>query len=499
MRFAFLSLFVLACTTSRDRPRVDWSDGAVVDAGVDASIDATPAVEPLRPAPVAWPADFLGGTPTGFLADNAHVRALREASQLTFHRDPSDSARGIVTARGVTLEGEAYEHAYLARYHPLSAPDFSIERRLSRNAFDDWARIPDREAGFDYCAATLTQCLAECSREWCPSSCRADARRCLTIEDVVARDDDAVAVVHEHASEPHRWDRDEEPVRIVFELRWGSSRRTLYPDETLGRGLFEGLELSVVKLSARRSAVYLHAAKTGHNRVLIRDDETLLDLGGHMLHDYEAPLPSDGSFASHDRPWTSDEAGRIRFPGDNTLRRPFTETEYCGPSTMTDQQSSWDRHRRRTEDIIVRLNARSDAVRSVSRTTSRWGACYDELLAACPFVDLIGDAGTNRLGEILRNVRYEPETQSLALRVSAGRVVVRISEEKREVTYLDEIHALVDGRAVYPRACQQDVPPPYCEADGHSAILHTHDALTLELDLPPGPAELVATGYYVPL
>lgn len=476
------------------------ADGPLTDGPVnDETADAGTPAEPPRPPPVRWPTTFLGGTASGFLADNDHVAELYEASEFSFHQDPADSTRGVVTSHGVTVEGRAFERSYVTQYRRLGAPNFTIGQPLARQQLPDWARFPVREQRFDYCAETLSTCLAECDRDWCPAQCRATARRCMTVEDIVAQDGDATVVIHENAYETAAWHKDE-PMRVVAEVRWGDARRRIFQDEVLGRALFESLEMSLVRLSPRRSAVYLHSARTEHNRVLVREDAKLHELGGGILHAYQQPLMRESFFGDRHRPWTWPpmDSSRIRFPGDNTLRRDFVETAYCGPSELDSSQSSYARHRRRSDQVVLRLNAASDTIQRVTRTRSRWGACYDEHIAACPFVDVVNGSETVRLGEILRNVRYEAETQSLTLPNNGGPMVVRISEEKREVTHLDEVHAWVGGVRFSPRVCQNEVPPSYCEADGHSTILETGDSLTLHFDLPPGKAELVATGYYVP-
>lgn len=123
--------------------------------------------------------------------------------------------------------------------------------------------------------------------------------------------------------------------------------------------------------------------------------------------------------------------------------------------------------------------------------------------AACPFVyERVGDRWAYR-GEILRNLatRAVEGTQTLALRgeCSATRTV-RITEEKRERTYLDSIALSIDGETILPDACT--TPSAMCTDDGRYLELALGDAIELTFTLPAATCssgELVANGYYTPL
>ena len=125
-----------------------------------------------------------------------------------------------------------------------------------------------------------------------------------------------------------------------------------------------------------------------------------------------------------------------------------------------------------------------------------------DALAAGPFVYRLGDGEPQLLGEILRNVRgaAAATVQSLAVEGRGeGRVEVRLSEQKPEVTYLDEVFLEVDGVRVEPQACRAAAAPAYCAADGRNHLMGEGDALDLQFVTPPhAAARLVARGYYVP-
>lgn len=123
--------------------------------------------------------------------------------------------------------------------------------------------------------------------------------------------------------------------------------------------------------------------------------------------------------------------------------------------------------------------------------------------AACPFVyERVGDTWAYR-GEILRNLatRAIEGTQALALvgGCTATRTV-RVTEEKRERTYLDSVVLSIDGRTIRPDACS--TVSAMCADDGIYLELGEGDAIELTFTLPTpscSAGELVANGYYTPL
>lgn len=113
--------------------------------------------------------------------------------------------------------------------------------------------------------------------------------------------------------------------------------------------------------------------------------------------------------------------------------------------------------------------------------------------AACPFVYVERGGSLNYAGEILRNMD-RPELrgeQGLILNdidCSNGTVRVVLAEEKREVTYLDSLWLIVDGRRVEPRQVIS------------SQVLRQGDRLeaTFDVSTTCTHVELMASGYYVP-
>lgn len=123
-------------------------------------------------------------------------------------------------------------------------------------------------------------------------------------------------------------------------------------------------------------------------------------------------------------------------------------------------------------------------------------------LAACPYVDVVhADGSTQEMGEILRWLHAEDlhDTQTLDLGdVEAGRLVVRLREDKPEVTHLFEVHVEVDGVPLDPLDCGADDAPRYCGGD-QEHILREGERIDVVFDVPTaGHAVLSATGYYIP-
>ncbi len=130
-----------------------------------------------------------------------------------------------------------------------------------------------------------------------------------------------------------------------------------------------------------------------------------------------------------------------------------------------------------------------------------WGTA-----AACPHVYAgRGDAAPEFQGEILRHLagRKLEARQSLALTTETecgSPVRVRLSENKPEITYLDEVYLQVGDRRIPPGDC---AVARYCANDGRYHRLAPGDSLELVFDIPDRlactPATLVADGYYAPL
>lgn len=183
----------------------------------------------------------------------------------------------------------------------------------------------------------------------------------------------------------------------------------------------------------------------------------------------------------------------LRFPGDGTMRYVEDGWGACNRTKHPKEVA--------LQEVSYRLNdTATKMIESDRKDTVKTQKC--DMLAACPFVYVVGSDREMFVGEILRNLRRPAlyAQQSLALPRTEGPLRIRIAEEKKEVTYLDEVHVLADGQRIQPRSCRQISQWAYCRADDLPHLLHESESLTLEFDLPRGASqiELVASGYYVP-
>jgi hypothetical protein len=153
--------------------------------------------------------------------------------------------------------------------------------------------------------------------------------------------------------------------------------------------------------------------------------------------------------------------------------------------------------KRATKQIIaLRLDAKGTKLVE-SRTRGTEVQECDEL-SACPFVYEIVDGQPVFMGEILRNIRYTSALQGLAIGKGTG-ARIRLTEEKPEITFVDELYLEVDGVRVAPKACGTDPTLAYCSADGRYHVMTRGDVLMLDFDAKPGMRQLFARGYYTPV
>jgi len=160
-----------------------------------------------------------------------------------------------------------------------------------------------------------------------------------------------------------------------------------------------------------------------------------------------------------------------------------------------------DDARAKVHAVALRLNRKGTEMIRTRAPSRRVISCDYDAMSACPFVYELDDGTPWFAGEILRNLRGSPAyaLQSLGLRTqTAGTARLRLSEEKPEVTYLDEIYLVVDGTRVAPTACRATPAPAYCVADHRYHVMAEGDTLELELDVPAGPRSLFARGFYIP-
>jgi hypothetical protein len=179
------------------------------------------------------------------------------------------------------------------------------------------------------------------------------------------------------------------------------------------------------------------------------------------------------------------------FSGDGTARYDedgWTACERLGHPTRANRQR-----------VTLRM-VDGEMIEHSRRDTRDVQIC--DQLAACPLVYVVSDGGLELRGEILRDLRGQSAYAAQTLAVGSdddGELVVRLAEEKPEVTYLDEIYLEVDGIRIPPRTCTVPSPrPDYCLADGVPFVMREGESLELTFDASGPDALLHAAGYYVP-
>lgn len=503
LRSAALPLLLVACQTST--VATSSPDAGASEAGVEAMPDGGPpdagdgprAHDIHRDAiarlpeltPRRWPARVARHSSTEVLARYAEHHSIANVFLVDFAASPTDEAEGVLVLRGVGPDGP-FERAAFVRDHygNLVFEDVTRAERHRRAAY---ATVPERDAYVDELGARYATCASSCATARYPSICPGDcddrARFALHTDDVVFASGE-IRVTTDMRSHPRQ---------IGYRVTWGERSASFL--EVGGGPVFRR-----VRIDAGHPALYAYLTLSGGHRVFVRRDDRVDSLRGRSVHDFEAPTPWEG-WSGHRHGWSqppSDEADReLRFPGDGTIRRVVHEGAFCRRSERSTDASSWEWWRGRRSEVVMRLDDARHRITSTHHRAGRWGECYEELVAACPFVDVAGaDGEWARVGEVLRNVRYDDETQALALPAASQSIRrVRLSEEKHEVTHLDAVHLEVNGIAIAPTSCRGSAPPAYCEVDGRPWVMHQGDTLELVFETDaPGSADLVATGHYRP-
>lgn len=182
----------------------------------------------------------------------------------------------------------------------------------------------------------------------------------------------------------------------------------------------------------------------------------------------------------------------VEVPGDGTVR--YVEDGWAA-CDRTDHPPEATR-----QEVVHRWDPTHGRMIERRRDTAQTQRC--DQLSACPFVYLVENGEVRFVGEILRNLRGREQAalQPLELGLVRSRTVrLLLREEKKEVTFLDELYAEIDGVRVDPRSCHEE-RPSFCDADGQPLVMRQGDEVGIELQLPPGAGEVTlwARGYYVP-
>ncbi len=284
-----------------------------------------------------------------------------------------------------------------------------------------------------------------------------------------------------------------------FDAESGADTVTLYADGTLAVGTLRGaVELTEATdyFMGEQAAVRIHRYDDAKNAIMValptsdQEDppnryQLFVQQGDALVKIFDQVI---GVYGVHDPEIRSND-GSLVIDED-----PHSACARANPETMTETRPPMMRH-------TWRPNADGQLELAESVEMDRVAHC--DQLPACPFVYLVANDGSETfMGEILRNVvgRDAYQAQTLAVDgLSAERVRITMREEKAEITYLDEVHLVVDGVAISPRACDDSATAPrYCAADHQAHVMNEGDELVLEFDAPAGSRELSATGFYIP-
>ena len=124
---------------------------------------------------------------------------------------------------------------------------------------------------------------------------------------------------------------------------------------------------------------------------------------------------------------------------------------------------------------------------------------------ACPWLYISNGQTFERRTEILRNLRgsaqERPETTPLGPVMTVdGSIIIKVTEEKDEVTYIDSLYLLIDG-ATIPAQAEPAVAARIAADDGNYLVLRRGQSYEFRFAVPASwhdrpPASVVVTGYY---
>ncbi len=195
----------------------------------------------------------------------------------------------------------------------------------------------------------------------------------------------------------------------------------------------------------------------------------------------------------------------LKFLGDASITVKETHYDACGRANPTFEGAGDE-----TEITtgLIRNNiwrydsSKKQMVQNSFENTKEKFDC-DEL-SACPYVYVENGESEVFVGEILRYLvgKRSYQLQSLPLPpTTAGTLVVRLSEEKDEKTYLDEIYVEVDGIRIDPNSCANKTATKsmYCSEDLDFYTMVKGDSRRFEFKVPKSDnVVLWARGYYNP-
>lgn len=175
----------------------------------------------------------------------------------------------------------------------------------------------------------------------------------------------------------------------------------------------------------------------------------------------------------------------------------------------TDDWQAYEEYSSQIHTIVYRLDRTTGRLKKDGVIPSGKFIKPEEL-SACPFVYVKRGVQYEWVGEILRDVRGKKAytLQGLVMPTfayEAGTLALRITEEKRERTFLDELFVVADGRRIEATQCDAQAAssstrPAWCDADQTAHIMEEGDRFEVSFEVGDAKeVELYARGYYIPL
>lgn len=123
---------------------------------------------------------------------------------------------------------------------------------------------------------------------------------------------------------------------------------------------------------------------------------------------------------------------------------------------------------------------------------------------ACPWLYVSNGQTFERRVEILRNIRGKDQEQTEITPIGPvtsidGSIIIKIAEEKDEVSYIDSLSLLIDGVPIPAQA-----EPVVAADDGHYLILHRDQSQEFRFPVPlffndGESVSIIVSGYYAPV
>jgi len=185
-----------------------------------------------------------------------------------------------------------------------------------------------------------------------------------------------------------------------------------------------------------------------------------------------------------------------RFFGRNLLTQSYIKSEGYSGGNIRFHENDFE--------VTHKNNPQTIGTYSLSkffiRKTNLYVGEESEMLAACPFVYLKSGDDYIYKGEIIRNLigKSAESLQTLELGTAhSEKIVVRIKEEKDEISYLNQISVISDGKMIKPKRLGNN--SDLLVDDANYYALKKGEYVDLEFKVAKNSKiTLIGKGYYIP-